>query len=333
MEELLKLIVLFTLMLGCQLSSSIKKGNMIVKNKKYDVLVIGGSHAGLSAAMALGRLRRSTLVVDAGKPRNQASEHANNLIGMDGIHPDIWRDKARADLKKYKTIEIVSGKVIDVQKIGDSFKAQLENGQEVQVRKLILAYGIKNKLPDIEGIWEHWGKSVFHCPYCHGFEFRDQRIGMVIGANFAEHMVPMMINISKDLVLFTEDADTLSNEFRDNLKRNKIKLITTKISSLESEESELKYIVLENGEKIPVKGIIVGPIMPLEMNANFADELNLEKDEMGFIKADMLGETSMQGVFAAGDIMTMQHSVLGAAATGQMAGAGVVGQLSQEEFN
>lgn len=303
-----------------------------MKNEKIDVLIVGGSHAGLSAAMALGRMSRTTLIVDAGNPRNKVSEHANNIVGMDGIEPSQWRHQARDDLKKYGSVEFITGQVLKIEKQGSSFITTLSSGDTVLSRKIILAYGVKDKLPAIQGIWDLWGKSVFHCPYCHGYEVKDKSLGFVGNGYFVEHMLPMIFSLSQEVTVFTQGKSEISDEFTLKMKKNNIRLYEESITSLEKEGNELKSVILESGEKLSISGLFVGPIFPLEMNSTVGEELGCEKNDMGFIKVGMMGDSSVKGVFVAGDIMSMQQSVVGAASTGQLAGSGAVMELTSEDF-
>lgn len=325
------LILAFIGLTGCQLVPNQEHKEKPMKSN-IDVLIIGGSHAGLSAAMALGRLRRSALIVDAGKPRNEVSEHANNIAGFDGVDPDKLRKQAKNDLKKYKTIEFINGKVIKVLKIKDIFIATLDSGVVVEARKVILAYGVKDKMLDIEGIEKEWGKSVFHCPYCHGHEYKDKRIGFIGNGQFAEHIVPMLFSLSKDITIFTMGPAEFSDEFKEKLKNNRIKFYSEPVVSFAKSNDILSGLVLKNKELVAIDATFAGPILPMATNSSIAEELGCEKNEMGFITVDKMGMTSVEGVFAAGDIMTMQQSVVGAMATGQVAGSAIVSILVNEDF-
>lgn len=333
MARTIILTLLLSILTACQSTSTKLERVKAMEKSQYDVLIVGGSHAGLNAAMAIGRLRRSALIVDAGKPRNEAAKYANNIAGSDGIDPDKLRSQARKDLKKYKTIKSVTGIVTSVTKQGPLFEAKLDSGEKIQARKVILAYGVKNILPNIQGIWNLWAKSVFHCPYCHGFEVKDQTIGMIDSGKTAEHVLPLLKNLSKKLVLFTNGKPDLSPEFEEKMKAHGIPIYEEHILSLDSEDSKLKSVVFSNGRKIKVEAILVNPKIPFEMNSTISEYLGCEKDHLGLIKVNDVGKTSVDGVFAAGDIMTMQQSIVGAAASGQAAGSGAIFELSHEDFN
>ena len=297
-----------------------------------DVLIIGGGPAGLSAAMALGRMRRTALVCDDGQPRNAASNHANNLPGFDGVHPAAWRAQVRKDLSKYETIAFFEGTVRSIRREENLFAAELASGETFAFRKVILAHGIVDKLPDAPGFRELWGKSVFHCPYCHGFEVSGKRLGFVGNGKFAEHMLPMLRGLSEDLILFTQGKAELPPAFTELLARRKVGLVESPIEKLVHDGEELTAVVCKDGTRIERDGLFVAPVYPLQMKAPLGAELGCEKNEMGFFKVNEMRQTTVPGVFAAGDIMSGLHSVLAAAAAGQMAGAGVAAELLNEDI-
>ncbi|AGH94477.1 NAD(P)/FAD-dependent oxidoreductase [Pseudobdellovibrio exovorus] len=300
---------------------------------EYDVVIVGGSHAGLSAAMALGRMRRSVLICDDSRPRNQISSHANNIAGSDGVSPEKWRQQARHDLEKYKTIQLINATVHKVEKRQLQFHVELSSKEVVHARKIILAHGIQDKLPDVTGFQELWGKSVFHCPYCHGFEVQDQRLGVVGSGAYVEHMLPMILGLSKDVMVFTNGASDLSKDFVTALKKKQIPLIQSPIACLGYEGQKLQFIEFKNHPRIERDALFVGPQLPISMRVNFDKQLGLEKNEMGLYKVAEMGRTNIAGVLAAGDIVTLQQSVVNAVSSGQSAGAWATFELLSEDFH
>ncbi|MEC7275655.1 MAG: NAD(P)/FAD-dependent oxidoreductase [Bdellovibrionota bacterium] len=298
----------------------------------YDVLIIGGSHAGLSAAMALGRLRRDVLIVDSQKARNKVAEHANNIAGLDGVSPNEIRARGERDLKRYETVDFVHGSVMGVKKAQGHFILNLESGETSIVRKVILAFGIKDKFPSIEGFESLWGQSVFHCPYCHGFEVRDKKIGIMGNGIYVEHMVPLMKNISEELIIFTNEEAGPTHEMSEQLKKYKIEVFNSAIQGLRYDGVELKKVVLSEGLEVEVDALLMSPQIPFTLNSAIAEELGCERDDWGLIVTNESGETTSSGVFAAGDIMSKRHSVLVAMANGQIAGSSAAFELSREDF-
>ena len=297
----------------------------------FDVLIIGGGPAGLSAAMSLGRMGKSALVCDDGRPRNAPAEHMNNFVSRDGLNPGEWRKSALRDLQKYQTIHFQSEKVLTVKKIDQHFLAQFESGQKT-FRKVILAYGVQDQLPAVPGFKELWGKSVFHCPYCHGYEVRGTRLGLIANGKFLEHMLPMIYGLSKDTLIFTNEKSDLSNEAQEAIYKNKIRLVESKITSLNFNDTQLKSVVLANGEEIVRDGLFLAPKMPFQLKSQIGSDLGCEKTDFGFYKIDAFYKTTAHGVFAAGDIVSPMHSVLASAASGQVAGAAAVSEILHEDF-
>lgn len=299
-------------------------------NFDYDVLIVGGSHAGLSAAMALGRMSRSALIVDAGEPRNSASKHANNFTGADGLNPNELRNKAKTDLEKYDSISWAEAQVTKVVKKSHYFEIELEQGQAFIVRKVILAYGILDQLPSIKGLQDMWGDKVFHCPYCHGFEFKDKKIGLLGSEHVIEHMLPMMANLSQHILVFTQGDEQLAEDFIETLNI-KITRINTPVMEVSEQQNGISARLTDQTE-IELDALLVAPSIPFVMKSNIAEALACELTDLGLIKTFEMGATSIAGVYAAGDISSLQQSVAGAIASGQLAGSGAVFDLSQEDF-
>lgn len=299
---------------------------------KYDVLIIGGSHAGLSAAMALGRIKRSALIVDDNNARNSIAAHANNIAGLDGMNPNVIRNNARKDLMKYETLDFVNGSVVAISKTQSGFIAQLQNSRRISFRKVILSFGIKDKLPEIKGFKELWGTAIFHCPYCHGYEIQNQKIGFLGSRQMAEHMIPMLHGLTQKIHIFANHEDSYSEAFASKLMSHDIKTTHSPISHLEHLNTQLHGVVLENGQKIALNALFFAGPFPIQLKSDLADQLSCERDEAGLIKTDPMGMTNIEGVFAAGDIASFQHSVIGAMATGQTAGSSAAFQLLKEDF-
>lgn len=299
----------------------------------YEVLIIGGGPAGLSAAMSLGRLSRTALVCDDNRPRNTPSTHVNNFPSQDGIHPAEWRKKTRKDLEKYKTIELFEGTVLSVQKVDRGFTAQLSSGAIRNFKKVILADGIQDKLPSAPGFKELWGKSIFHCPFCHGFEVRGASLGLIANGELAAHGLPMIYALSRDLIVFTNGKANLSADLQETLRKRNVEVVEETIDHLIYEGEILKAVMLTNGQKKERRALFVAPILPFQSKSSLGESLGCEKTEWGFYKVGERGETTVKGVFAAGDNMTMMQSVLLACASGVAAAAGVIFSLVSEDFH
>ena len=299
--------------------------------KIYDVLILGGGPAGLSAALAVGRMARTALICDDGRPRNASSNHLNNFPSQDGIHPADWKKKVKCDLKKYNTIEFENKTVKSIKKKNHFFEAEVEK-EIITFRKIILAHGIDEQLPEIPGIKELWGKSVLHCTYCHGFEAKNEKLGLILDSPTGLNVLPSIYGLSKDLVIFTEGYK-LETGLIEKLMNKGIHIIDTKIKELIHDEGRLKGIFLENERKVEREKLFLSPKIPFAMKSDFGEKLGCERNEFGIFKVSQKNETTVAGVFAAGDIMGMAHTTLIAAAAGNLAGAGAVSAILAEELD
>lgn len=299
--------------------------------REYDVLIVGGGPAGLGAAMALGRLRRTALVCDDFRPRNIVAEHMHNFPGFEGMPPLEWRKKARQDVDNYDTIEFLDGGVNSVARTGGTFEVSLSSGRATVARRVILAHGVQDQLPPIPGLQELWGKSAFHCPFCHGYEHRDQRLGLIADSPYALHLLPMAFALGPDLVVFTNGSAALGGGQLEAIRRRELRIVEDPVERLVHEGPQLKG-VLAGGILIERDAILVRGSLPFQMKSPIGEALGCEKTETGLLKVSEGNRTTVPGVYAAGDIMSMQHTVLGAVASGQAAGIAAVQDLLSEAF-
>jgi len=295
----------------------------------FEVVIIGGSYSGLSAAMALGRSLRNVLIIDGGKPCNRQTPHSHNFITHDGKTPKEISDSAKEQVLKYETVKFHNGIVENMEKNSKNFTITTEKGETFYAKKLILASGIKDIMPDISGFSECWGISVIHCPYCHGYEVKGEVTGILSNGDIAFDFSKLVFNLTKDLTLFTNGKSTLSEEQTEKLNQNKINIIEDKIEKVQHENGQIQKIVFKNGKEVSLKALYAK--IGFEQNINIED-LGIELNENGFIKVDMMQKTNISGVFACGDNVTMMRSVANAVAQGNFAGAVVNKELSEEDF-
>ena len=303
--------------------------------KKYDVIVIGGGAAGLSGAMALARSRRSVLVIDDATPRNAPAEGVHNYLTRDGIPPSELTAIGRQEVIGYGG-EVVSGTVTTARRDGD-FTVGLADGTTYQGRRLLVTTGLADVLPDVPGLAERWGKDVLHCPYCHGWEVRDQAIGVLATSAMALHQVQMFRQLSDDITLFLHTAPELTEEQWEELAARGIAVVQGKVEQLEVEDGKLTGVRLEGGNVIPRQALAVQTTV--RARANFLADLGLEPTvreangvEIGTaIPVDARGATEVPGVFAAGNVTDPMAQVMSSAAAGLMTGAGINFDLITEE--
>ncbi|MDO9181002.1 MAG: NAD(P)/FAD-dependent oxidoreductase [Bacteriovorax sp.] len=276
-------------------------------NKQFDVAIIGGGPAGLSGALTLARGNRTVVVFDDNQPRNAPAAHMMNFPSRDGTPPDEFRRLIREDLKKYSKVEFKSERVNDIKRNELGF--MLEG--KIQVKKILLAHGVTDILPEIPGIKELFGKAIFHCPYCHGYEYLNEAMGMIGGKEYADHMSVLLKGLSKDLVLFTNGAEV--DQYPG------IKVYTDKIDSFIYEAEKLKAVKLVTGEVVERSYLFYRPDQKL--STGLGVKLGCELTDMGHYKITDFGLTTQPDVFAAGDDMTVMQSVVFACAAGSKAGA------------
>lgn len=289
----------------------------------YDVIIIGGSYAGLSAAIQLGRARRKVLIIDEGLRRNRFAAHSHGFITQDGVDPAVIAAKAREQVLNYPTITWLSARADSAQKLEtsstDAGFEVLAKGARHQSRRLLLATGVKDLLPAIEGLAERWGKAVFHCPYCHGYELNQGPIGVIAGSELSMHHALMLPDWGPTTLLlndaFTPNAEQLAalTARGTTLERCPISAITGHVD-----------INLADGRVLSFAGLFA--MAPFELASPIAHDLGLEMEQgpLGAtIKTDVMKETSLPGVFACGDAARPMASVALAVGDGNLAGAGV----------
>nr|WP_315026756.1 NAD(P)/FAD-dependent oxidoreductase [uncultured Chryseobacterium sp.] len=301
-----------------------------MENKNFDVIIIGGSYAGLSAGMALGRSLRDVLIVDSGKPCNKQTPHSHNFITQDGKTPHEISNIAREQVAKYKTIRFYNGTIVKTKRNSEGFEVETSSHEIFYAKKLILASGIKDIMPNIPGFKECWGISVLHCPYCHGYEVKNETTGILSDGDIAYDFSKLVFNMTKDLTLLTNGKSVLNDGQIEKLNQNKINLNEDEIERIEHQNGYIQKIIFKNGKSFPLSALYAK--VPFEQNINVSEDLGCEITEQGFIKVDFMQKTNVPGVFACGDNATMMRSVANAVAQGNFAGAMANKELSEEAF-
>jgi thioredoxin reductase len=292
-----------------------------MESDRWDVVVVGGSFAGLSAAMQLGRARRRVLVVDAGRPRNRFAHASHGFPGQDGRAPAAILDTVRAEVLAYPTAAFATDEATHARATGDGFELTLASGKTLAARRLVLAIGVTDELPDIPGLRERWGVSVLHCPYCHGYEVADRRFGVLATGEMALHQAPLVTDWSADVTLFTNGALHPDPEQRAALAARGIRIEERPVAALLGEGTELSGVRLGDGEVIAVDALFTAS--RTRMASPLAEQLGCEFEDGAFgpvIRTDARKLTTVPGVFAAGDAAHLPYNATLAAADGVMAG-------------
>jgi thioredoxin reductase len=295
-----------------------------------DVLIIGAGPAGLSAALALGRARKRVLLCDSGPRRNAAAVHVQNFITRDGTPPDQLRALGRKDLATYPSVEVRDVRVESITGSRGAFKVQLSDGA-IEARRVLLATGLIDELPPLEGFREHWGTSIVQCPYCHGYELRDRRWGYFPRAHDAGHAVPFALQLrgwTAEVTLFTGGAFELPAESRAMLDAAGIVLETRPVTRLVGQGGALQFVEVADGARVPCDVLFAHPP---QRQVKLVQSLTLALDADGFVQVDpMRRETSVPGIYAAGDLITRLQAAIVAAGAGTIAAAAINGDLSME---
>ncbi|KAA0022233.1 NAD(P)/FAD-dependent oxidoreductase [Antrihabitans cavernicola] len=303
------------------------------KTQNYDVAVIGGGAAGLNGALMLARARRSVVVIDAGEPRNAPADGVHGFITRDGIKPAELVRIGQDEVRGYGGT-IVSGSVHTVRRDADRFVVVLDDGVTFGARRLLVTTGLVDELPDVTGLAERFGRDVLHCPYCHGWEVRDQAIGILATGPFGVHQALMFRQWSPTITLLLNDAYQPSAEEAEQFAARGIAVVEGKVAALEIDDDALAAALLDDGTRLEITALAVMP--RVAVRAAFLTELGLvpTPHEMGigdYIVTDATGSTVVPGVWAAGNVADPMLQVGAAAAAGARAGAVVNADLMNED--
>ncbi len=298
----------------------------------YDCVIIGGGPAGLNAALVLGRARRKVVIVDDGQPRNRVTHESHGYLTRDRIKPAEFRKIAYEEVLHYPSVEHRSVQAKQAERLDNGqFRVELNDGRQLITRKLLFTTGIQEVLPDIPGVIDCYGQSLFNCPFCDGWEQRDQPLAVIGMESRIMHLTKMVHTWSQDIVVFTNGASILEPEQQLELEEKGILMVTTPIAELQHEDRKLQRVILSDGQVIERSGGFVMPeFLP---KANFHDTLGYELTEQGYIQVDEMGRTSIDGLYSAGDATLKGPSqLIIAAAQGSLTGAMIHGALMEEEW-
>ncbi|MFJ3582156.1 NAD(P)/FAD-dependent oxidoreductase [Streptomyces sp. NPDC090127] len=303
---------------------------------QYDVVVVGGGAAGLSAALILGRSRRRTLVVDAGEPRNAPAAHMHGYLSRDGMDPAEFLQAGRREIAAYG-VEWTTGQVTGaVREIGgaDGFVVTVNDGRLVRARRLVVTTGLLDELPAVDGMAERWGRDVLHCPYCHGWEVRDQAFGVLAHPVLGAHQALIVAHWSPDVTLFLHTAGPLPEEQGAQVAAAGIEVVTGEVAGLAVEDDRLTGVAMADGRVVARDVLFVGTRMtPRDGLLTALGAATRETPFGPFVAVDETGRTSVPGVWAAGNAIGAQEQVINAASGGYRAGVAINMELIMEELD
>jgi thioredoxin reductase len=287
----------------------------------FDVVIVGGGPAGLSGALALGRARRRVLLLDSGPRRNAAAIHLHNFVTQDGVSPDSFRELARGQLRAYPNVEVQDARALAITGVKDHFQIELA-GARVGSRRVLLCTGMIDEMLPIPGFEGLWGHSIFQCPYCHGWEVADRAWGYLVRADHAAHMVRFATQArgwSRDVTVFFDRVFEPPQEAAASLDAVGVRIERSPVRRLHGREGQLVSVELEDGRQVACDALFAHPP---QRQVELVNGLGLELDEGGEVQVDERRETSIPGIFAAGDLATKtQGAILASAAAVHAAAA------------
>lgn len=283
----------------------------------FDVIIIGGGYAGMAAALQLVRARRSCLVIDKGERRNRFASHSHGFLGQDGVSPAAIADQAREQLLTYPDVTWRSGEAISITGTSDAFTVKTADGDAVTGRRILFATGVRDELPAIPGLAERWGRSIFHCPYCHGYELDQGRIGVIGATDMSGHQAELLTEWG-DITFLTNEALELDETDAQRLVGKGVVIEPAPIARIEGEAD----IVLSDGRRLSFAGLFVASRVSPASELPHALGCVLERTPIGHqLQTDRCKQTTVEGVYACGDLALTPHSVSLSVGDGAMAGA------------
>jgi thioredoxin reductase len=281
----------------------------------YDVIIVGGSFAGLAAAIYLGRARRSVCIIDTRQPRNRFAKESHGFFAQDGSDPRAILDTMRRQISAYPTVHFFDAAAVDARKDNGDIKVVLANGSIVAGSRLLLAFGVSDILPDISGLSERWGKSVLHCPYCHGYEVSGQRLG-VLNVSTMSLQQALLVSDWGPTTFYANGAD-LDGPSLEQLQRRNVEIERDRVAGIVGEPHMLSAVQLPGGRLSPLGALFISPRVAL--NSKLAEQIGCEiqNGPSGqFIAVDGSMMTTVRGIYAAGDIARTAHNITFACADG-----------------
>jgi thioredoxin reductase len=303
----------------------------VMKNTtNFEVIIIGGSYAGLSAAMALGRSLRGVLIIDGGNRCNRQTPHAHNFLTQDGEQPGSIAEKGKAEVLKYSTVKWIDDLAISGEKLQNGFSITTQSGKVISAKKLLFASGIKDIMPDIKGFGACWGISIVHCPYCHGYELRDQPTAILANGARAVHLATLVNNLTRDLTLLTTGPADFTPEEITKFNQHKINITEDKVAEIIHKDGQLEKIYFKDGTERNFRALYAA--VPFLQHTELPQSLGCNLTESGLLEINGTQETSVPGIYACGDNSNVLRSIANAVYSGNFAGAVLNKVLTDEQF-
>ena len=299
--------------------------DVAVRASPHDVVVVGGGAAGLSAALVLGRARRRVAVIDAGAPRNAPAAHMHGFLSRDGLPPTALLAAGRAEVNGYG-VDLIEDRVVGIE---PGFGVRLAGGQTLETRRILIATGARDELPEVPGVRERWGRDLLHCPYCHGWEVRDQPIG-ILGTNRGAVQHALLVRQwSDDVVFFVHTLDLGADELG-RLEARRIQVVNGAVARLVVEDDRLAGVELVDGRIVPRTAVFIRPVNVPHPDGLLAG-LGCDLDAAGFAVVDATGRTSTAGVWAAGNVVDPRLQVISSAGAGSVAAIAINADLVADD--
>ncbi|NOU64869.1 FAD-binding protein [Paenibacillus sp. LMG 31461] len=297
----------------------------------YDCVIIGGGPAGLNAALVLGRARKNVLVIDEQRPRNRVTRESHGFLTRDGIEPSEFRRIAIEQIRAYPSVDFVSDVAVSITGNDGDFQVTTAQGERYQGKKVLFAIGKKDVPLDIDGLTEVYGKSAFVCPYCDGWELRDQPLVLIVNGAKALHLAKMISGWTSRYTLCTNGPDGMSDTEKEELKQHNVPIYDSPIRSIVSKEGQVQHVELVDGTQLPCTGIFFGP--KLVIGSDLPQTIGCAMTEAGTVVVDQFGKTNVAGVYSAGDAASEMYQVIAAASLGALAGMSINGELLMENWH
>ncbi len=306
------------------------KGVLLMEKQLFDVAIIGGGPAGLNAALVLGRARKKVAVIDEGHPRNAVTREVHGFLTRDGISPSEFRRIAKEEISAYPSVSFVGDTAVSIVGTDGQFQIETEQGQTFASKKVLFTVGMKDRPLDIPGLAEVYGKSAFVCPYCDGWELRDQPLVIITKGAELMHFAPIISGWTNRFTVCTNGPDDLTDADREELQRKHVLLFDSPIRHIDSSHGIVQQVVLEDGTIVPCRGIFFKP--ELVTGSDLPRTIGCQITEAGEIVVDDFGKTNIPGVYSAGDATSRMHQAIAAASRGAFVAAMINNELNTEAW-